>query len=88
MKECPFSYSRAGYKTCQTSSCALWHRDSGKCSMLAIADILYSKKQSCTNCIHKKEKHNYQDCSYTVICERGHFLNNPDIKCEDFERKE
>lgn len=88
MKECPFSYSRAGYKTCQTSSCALWHSDSGKCSITAIADILYSKKQSCTNCVYKKAKYNYQDSSYTVECECGHFLNNPNIKCKDFEKKE
>lgn len=54
MKECPFSYSRAGYKNCQTSSCALWHSASGKCSITAIADFLYSKKPSCSTSANKK----------------------------------
>ena len=88
MKECPYSYSRAGYKSCQSSSCALWHSDSGKCAITAIADFLYSKKQSCTTCTHKKEKYTYADNSYTVICDCGHYLNNPGVHCEDYQKKE
>ncbi len=85
MKDCPFSYSRAGSRDCQTSDCALWHRDSGMCSIEAIADILYSQKPSCATCAHKKEKTTGN--SYTVICEREHFLNIPGRICKDYEAK-
>lgn len=86
MKECPFSYSRAGYKNCQTSSCALWHSDSGKYSITAIANFLYSKKPSCSTCAHKKTKCNYVDNSYKVVCDCGHYLNNPGVPCNDYQK--
>lgn len=85
MKECPFSYSRAGSRDCQMSSCALWHLDSRNCSIKVIADILYSRKFSCDTCIHKKEKNSYN--SYTVVCECGHFLNVSGRVCKDYDAK-
>ena len=83
MSVCPFSYDRGGYRSCQKNDCAIWHRESLSCALLAIAnEVCKTRPTYCRTC-------NHYNCDNTCDMEAAVSSSNNMAKyCHYYSEKE